>query len=208
MFPKVTYFENIPTQAPERQILLRLGYNIHRTVLNDLHRRKLAEGIRRGTALCNLQGAYCRTFISEHGPDYIELETGQRFQSAQLAELLGPCPELVLLAATVGGQIGAASREAIDAGDAALGVILDAVASETADAGLDWLMRLLNQILAKSGLKLTKNRFSPGYGDLTLDNQRIIFTMLALEKLQLRLTPECLLIPEKSVLAIAGCLTH
>jgi hypothetical protein len=205
MTPKVTYFENIPARAPEKQILLRLGYHIHRTVLNDLHRRKLTEGIRRGAALCNLQGAYCRVRISEHGPDYTVVENGRRFQSAQLAELLRPCPELVLMAATVGGHISAASREAIATGDASLGVILDAVASETADAGLDWLMQLLNQIQAKLGLKLTKHRFSPGYGDLTLDNQRIIFTMLALEKLQLRLTPECILIPEKSVLAIAGC---
>jgi hypothetical protein len=201
---KVNYFKNIPTTAPERQILLRLGYNTHLTVLNELHRQKLADGIRQGAALCNLQGAYCRVPIIEQGPDYIVMANRQVFHSAQLAKLLSPCSEVVLIAATVGSAIGAVIRQAINSDDAARGVILDAVASETADAGLDWLMQLINQMLAKNGLKLTKHRYSPGYGDLTLDNQQLIYDVLALQKLKLTLTPEYILIPEKSVLAIAG----
>jgi hypothetical protein len=201
---KVNYFENIPTVAEERQILLRLGYNIHLTVLNGLHRQKLDDSIRYGAALCKLQGAFCRVPIIEHGTDYVRMVNRQVFHSAQLAKLLSSCSELVLLAATVGSAIGAVIREAISTGDAAQGVILDAVASETADAGLDWLMQLFNQMQAKTGLKLTKHRYSPGYGDLLLDNQQIIYDILALQKLKLTLTPEYILIPEKSVLAIAG----
>jgi hypothetical protein len=201
---KVNYFQQIPAHVPERQILFRLGYNTHLTSLNELHRQKLAVGIRRGTALCQLQGAYSRVAIREHGLDYTALVEGIIFRSAQLAELLRPCGEVVLMAATVGSMIGEAAREAIGTGDAAQGVILDAVASETADAGLDWLMQLINQMLAKNGLKLTKYRYSPGYGDLTLENQQTIFTALALEKLQMKLTADYILIPEKSVLAIAG----
>jgi hypothetical protein len=201
---KVNYFESIPALVPKRQILFRLGYNTHLTVLNELHRQKLAEGIRRGASLCRLQGAYCRIPISEHGPDYTTLANGTVFQSARLAELVRPCPEVALMAATVGRMIVTAIGEAMSTGDAAQGVILDAVASETADAGLDWIMRLINQMLAKNGLKLTQYRYSPGYGDLALDNQRIIFEALALEKLRLTLTSEFILVPEKSVLAIAG----
>jgi hypothetical protein len=184
--------------------LFRLGDNTHLTVLNELHRQKLDDGISQGAALCNLQGAYCRVPLIEHGSDYTMMANRQIFSSARLAKLLIPCSEVVLMAATVGSMVGVAIRAAMSTGDAAQGVILDAVASETADAGLDWLMQLLNQMLAKNGLKLTKHRYSPGYGDLALDNQRIIFDALALEKLQLTLTSECILIPEKSVLAIAG----
>jgi hypothetical protein len=201
---KVNYFKSIPIAANERQILFRLGYNTHLTVLNELHRQKLDDGISQGAVLCNLQGAYCRVPLIEHGPDYTMMADRQIFSSVQLAKLLSPCSEVVLMAATVGSMISVAIRAAMSTGDAAQGVILDAVASETADAGLDWLMQLLNQMLAKNGLKLTKHRYSPGYGDLALDNQRIIFNALALEKLQLTLTSECILIPEKSVLAIAG----
>ena len=75
---------------------------------------------------------------------------------------------------------------------------------ETADAGLDWLMDFINKMLRKEGKKLTEQRFSPGYGDLPLANQRLIYDLLKLERLGLKLTEKCMLIPEKSVLAIAG----
>jgi hypothetical protein len=204
MMTKVNYFEKIPACAGEREIMARLGYNPHLTVLNELHRDKLAEGIQLGSALCNLRGAYRRVGISEHGANYTVIENRQVFHSANLAKLLRGSTELVLLAATVGAKIGDVIRHEVTAGDAARGVILDAVASETADTGLDWLMQLLNQLLSKTGLKMTQRRYSPGYGDLTLPYQRLIYEILELQRLQLTLTDEYILIPEKSVLAIAG----
>lgn len=47
-------------------------------------------------------------------------------------------------------------------------------------------------------------RYSPGYGDLPLTNQKIIFDILNLERLGLRITERFMLVPEKSVIAIAG----
>lgn len=66
------------------------------------------------------------------------------------------------------------------------------------------MMEFLNKMLRKEGKKLTKHRYSPGYGDLPLLNQRLIYSLLNLERLELKLTDQCMLIPEKSVLAVAG----
>jgi cobalamin-dependent methionine synthase I len=77
------------------------------------------------------------------------------------------------------------------------------VASETADAGLDWIQAFLNSQMAKQGRKLT-TRYSPGYGDLDLSAQKVIYDALKLEKIGISITDRYLLIPEKSVLAIAG----
>jgi len=60
------------------------------------------------------------------------------------------------------------------------------------------------KLLLREGRCLTRRRYSPGYGDLALSNQKIIYDALGLEKLGLTLTERFLLIPEKSVLAIAG----
>ncbi|HYH04144.1 MAG TPA: methionine synthase [Bacillota bacterium] len=204
MVSQVKYFERIPALPSRKSILLRLGYNPHLTVLSESHQQNLDEGIVSGAALCNLAGAYCRVRIEEHGPEKVVLENRQVFRSANLAKLLRNSDEVLLMASTVGNDIVESIRQAVSGGNAAHGVILDAVASETADTGLDWIMSILNNLLAKEGKKLTKHRYSPGYGDLPLANQKIIFDMLGLERLHMCLTNELILVPEKSVLAIAG----
>ncbi|HEY8464531.1 MAG TPA: methionine synthase [Bacillota bacterium] len=204
MISKVKYFERIPATAKRKSILLRLGYNQHLTVINDTQQLKLDDGIRRGIALCNLAGAYLRIRLSEHSPEKVVLENGQVIPSVNLARLLKNSDEVLLMGATVGAEIVTMIHQEITDGDPSQAVILDAVASETADAGLDWIMDLFNKLLAREGKKLTKHRYSPGYGDLALANQKIIFDLLDLGKLDLMLTKEYILIPEKSVLALAG----
>jgi cobalamin-dependent methionine synthase I len=66
------------------------------------------------------------------------------------------------------------------------------------------MMAFLNRMLAREGRKTTKHRYSPGYGDLSLRHQKIIFDLLDLQRLDLTITPDYILIPEKSVVAIAG----
>jgi hypothetical protein len=83
-------------------------------------------------------------------------------------------------------------------------LILDSVASQTADAALDWIVQMLNKIFAREGKKLTKHRYSPGFGDLPLSYQKEIFEALKLYKLNMSITEKFMLVPEKSVIAIAG----
>ncbi len=51
---------------------------------------------------------------------------------------------------------------------------------------------------------VSRKRFSPGYGDFDLANQRIFYSLLELDKLDIQLTESCILIPEKSVIAMTG----
>jgi hypothetical protein len=201
---KVRYFDHIPAMAGEKEILSRLGYNRHLTVLTGEHRAGLQADIRRGLALCDLKGAYCRVPVIGREIDRIIMANQQILESVSLAKLLTGSDELVLMAATVGAEVVSVVREEVGQGDITLGVIMDAVASETADAGLDWMMAFLNRMLAREGRKTTKHRYSPGYGDLSLRHQKIIFDLLDLQRLDLTLTPDYILIPEKSVVAIAG----
>lgn len=201
---KVQYFDYIPAAPKIEEIFLRLGYNRHLTVLTEERRAALRENVRRGLALCNLRGAYCRVRIIARESARITMENQRILESASLAKLLTGSDELILMAATVGAEIVSAVREEVSGGDITLGVIMDAVASEAADAGLDWMMGFINRIIAREGRKTTKHRYSPGYGDLSLKHQKVIFDLLDLQRLDLTLTPDFILIPEKSVLAIAG----
>ena len=84
------------------------------------------------------------------------------------------------------------------------GVVLDAAASEITDAALDWIAGYFDQILRRERKRLLHARYSAGYGDLLLENQRTMHRLLTLEKIGVTITESCILIPEKSVTAITG----
>ncbi|MBN1636781.1 MAG: methionine synthase, partial [Deltaproteobacteria bacterium] len=83
-------------------------------------------------------------------------------------------------------------------------VVLDATASEVVDASLDWLMSYFRQSLMREMKTLTSRRVSAGYGDFLMENQKSIYSLLMLNRLGISLTHSHILIPEKSVTAVAG----
>jgi len=91
--------------------------------------------------------------------------------------------------------------------DVTRAVVFDAVASEMTDAGLDWIMRYWNQELRRENKTLTKRRMSAGYGDFLLENQKIFHALLDLNCLGVTITPQYILVPEKSVTGVAGILS-
>lgn len=200
----VTYLEHIPAIPKRERILARLGHRAATTILTDDQSAFLDRGMEEALLLCQVKGAYRRIPVAECSDRIIRLENNTVFESAGLAQLLSRSTEMVLMASTAGSAIMHRIADEVSKGNAALGLILDATASHAADAGLDWMVSFLNGMLQRHGKRLTSRRFSPGYGDLSLEHQRIIFDLLNLDRMGLHLTEKYMLIPEKSVLAIAG----
>ncbi len=142
--------------------------------------------------------------IIEHGPLLTRIENNVVLESESLAKFLSESDEIVLMAVTAGAEVVERIFLEVTEGNAALGTVLDSVASETPDAGLDWIAKSINGMLGKEGKRLTRRRYSPGYGDLSLFHQKVIYDVLHLERLGLTLTEKYMLVPEKSVIAIAG----
>ncbi|HBE78265.1 MAG TPA: methionine synthase [Firmicutes bacterium] len=196
-------FYNIPLDPEIESVLIRLGSRKNAPIDADFF-RMLEEGMKQAKILSHPTGLYLPLKIFQRTADTVVLENETYFQSTSLSRLLQNSEETVLMAATIGPEIVDAIMNEVTQKDAALGVILDAVASQTTDAVLDWMMDYLNILLAKKGRKLTRHRYSPGYGDLSLVYQKSIFETLKLNKLGLKLTDKYMLVPEKSVIAIAG----
>ena len=57
---------------------------------------------------------------------------------------------------------------------------------------------------AKQSLMTTTFRFSPGYGDFELENQKGIFKLLDPAKIGITLTEKLIMIPRKSISGIIG----
>ena len=105
---------------------------------------------------------------------------------------------------TAGDAIMDAIKKQTLQNDLAAAVVYDATASEMTDAALDWMMNYINRILRREAKYLLPRRFSAGYADFDLENQKIIYEQLQMKKIGVTITPSFILIPEKSVTAISG----
>ena len=120
-----------------------------------------------------------------------------------IEKLLEQCRETVLFAATLGPEIDQITRkyEVIDAADA---LIMDACASVAIENVCNHFEEDLCREITKEGKYLT-DRFSPGYGDLSLEIQKDLCRMLnASRRIGLTVSESMLMVPCKSVTAIMG----
>ena len=124
---------------------------------------------------------------------------GIRLSGNAIAEHLEGCTEAVFMAATLSAQgdmfiSRAKARSMTDA------LIADALAKFPCQKRI-WRILFLKELQGK----YTTWRFSPGYGDLPLDLQEDILSLLdAQRKIGLTVTDSSILIPTKSVTAIMG----
>lgn len=200
----LNYIERIPVVLPEKEILARLKYNIHKTEMDDTTRSRILGVMNRGFAACEPKGVWLRMQIEQVRDDTVLLEGGFIIAGRSVAELLRGSSAAVLMGVTVGPAIVELASAAVSSGDGASALVYDAVGSETAEAAIDWLNMYIAQQVKRRGENLTRMRFSAGYGDFMLENQKHFFELLGLEKLGVSLTERYIFIPEKTVTAIAG----
>ncbi|MCD8300782.1 MAG: vitamin B12 dependent methionine synthase, activation domain protein [Clostridiales bacterium] len=120
-----------------------------------------------------------------------------------IREMLAPCREAVLLAATLGAKVEQVlmRREVTDMAEA---VIMDACASAAIENVCDHFEETMRKEVGAESLYLT-SRFSPGYGDLPLSLQSDMCRILnTSRRIGLSVTETSIMVPRKSVTAIMG----
>ena len=124
-----------------------------------------------------------------------------RLKSADLARNLAGCERAVLFVATAGMETERQRKRAAVTAQP-LSLALDAVGTAAIECFCDLLcLRFAQEFPALS----PRPRFSPGYGDLSIDAQRPLLDMLEAERLiGVALTDALLMLPQKSVSAIMG----
>ena len=119
-----------------------------------------------------------------------------------LADLCRGCKKAVLIAVTIGSGIDMLLRRS-QAEDMSEAVILDACASAEIERVTDLAeSEIIRSISPEEHLTM---RFSPGYGDVPLEeSQKIILALSADRRIGLKLTGTDMLVPMKSVTAVIG----
>ena len=203
----IVLMPNLPLALPERQIRSRLGHAAETTRLEPEQAAFLQEKMRLAFALVKAQGLYrCLDILSNDGESLLLAEQS-RIYSRDLAKMLRDSQQVWLAAVTIGPSLGEQSAELFAQGQAAAAAVYDAVGSECADASMDFLQEYAGTQLRRSARSLSKFRFSPGYGDWSLEAQKDFFAWLKPESIGLQLSDKLLLLPEKSVTALAAVRT-
>ena len=204
MFQGPVYFHAMRVTLPMKAIYKRLGFKKGVTKLKPAEENKLVATINEALSVVHLKGAACMLDLVRVDRSGVELEDKTVFTSSALAGMLSGCGQVLLMGATAGQTIMEEISSATQSENLTRAVILDAVASEMTDSGLDWIVDYMNQDLMRKSRRLTKARFSAGYGDFSLENQKTVHALLHLDKIGVSITDRCILMPEKSVTAVAG----
>ena len=150
-----------------------------------------------------LQYKVCYTVLSaEIDGDIISLPCGQ-IESKNLAKNLSGCDKAIVFAATIGVGIDRLiSKYSRLSPTKAL--CFQAIGAERVEALCDNFCEKMKSEFEKGGERL-KPRFSPGYGDLPLETQKLIFSLLDCPKrIGVTLGDTLLMSPSKSVTAFVG----
>ena len=124
-------------------------------------------------------------------------------RSEKLRKNLEGCDRTVLFAATIGSGIDRLIRR-FEKADPKLGLLLQGLGAERVESLCDVFNADVTAICESAGGS-TCMRYSPGYGDLSIEVQRQFLPLLDAERrLGITLSDSCLMSPSKSVTAIIG----
>ena len=197
------FFDSIPIQVPREKIYIRLGYKNHITAVSDKQRKEFENYINEAFVLIKLKGASLSVSVERIKNSEITLSNGKIFKSKLLSNFIGNCKEVFFMGATSGREIVSAILDSKST-NLTKRTVFDATASEATDWALGWIHDYHNQKLHRENKSLTPNRISCGYGDFLLEYQRDIHEMLNLRKIDVDITENFILKPEKSVTALSG----
>ena len=135
--------------------------------------------------------------------DGMPVIAGYLFESRDLARNLKGCSKAALLAATIGMETDRHIRRA------QIRSMKDAALLQAASAAMvEKYTDIINEEIICEGKNMglyPRPRYSPGYGDLSLETQKIVFTLLNPEKhAGITLTDSLLMVPSKSITAVIG----
>ena len=125
------------------------------------------------------------------------------FKSQVVVQLLEQCQQVAIFVVTIGKYLEETAWKLARDGLVLQATVLDAVGSDAVEKVADGVQDKIKEIAGTEGL-VTSRRFSPGYCDWDIGQQRMLFHALTGHTLGVRLTGECLMIPQKSISGIIG----
>lgn len=189
--------------ASKKEVIRYLGYRaLHQPDeiidrLIDLSILELKEKLRPGLVWDEFSCKVC-----SDGKTVLLGYDGKQIFSEKLAQNLSGCTSVVMFAATIGSEVDKHIR-LTNYTDAAKACVLQATGAMYIEEYVNAFNEYIDKKEKEAGNE-TVMRYSPGYGDLALENQKLFFSLLNCSKIGLTLMNTLIMAPEKSVTAFIG----
>lgn len=186
-----------------KEAIRYLGYGSH--AVDDQTFALIADSFQSLQPVVNKRSIY-RIFVLEYADDH-EIRFGNlKVESKSLGKNLLGCDKIVLFGATLGvGVDQLITRTSLR--DMAKAVTLQACAAALLEEYCDECQASIGKEMKKDGRYL-RPRFSPGYGDFSIEHQKNLMQMLDCAKnIGLTMTDSFMMSPTKSVTAVIGAST-
>jgi len=131
------------------------------------------------------------------------IEESVIFKSRVVARLLEKCEKVAIFALTIGAHLEETVHKLAKDRLVLQASVLDAIGSAATEKAAALIQRRIREIASDEGL-YTSQRFSPGYCDWEVGQQRMLFWALNGNTAGIRLTGRCLMVPQKSMSGIIG----
>lgn len=184
----------------EREVLRYLGYK--RDLITEEDISMVRDYTKEVRAILSPKACYEKYPVEVSADGLIKMPYGEIVSKNLTMNLLG-CKEIYMFAATIGPRFDMAliRARAVSISKAA---VFQSIGAAAVEEVCDSLNAMIDDLELQAGNK-TRPRYSPGFGDMTLDNQKGVFSVLRPEKhIGVTLKDNLIMAPEKSVTAIIG----
>ncbi|MFC1976789.1 vitamin B12 dependent-methionine synthase activation domain-containing protein [Chloroflexota bacterium] len=131
------------------------------------------------------------------------LEDGVVFESEVIARLLEKAVKVAVFVLTIGRYLEDAVTQLAQGGLVLQSAVLDAVGSDATERLADSVESQISEVANNQGLTISR-RFSPGYCDWDVSQQKSVFQAMKGDCAGVQLTDGCLMLPRKSISGIIG----
>ena len=136
------------------------------------------------------------------GP-YAIIDDSIVFKSEVIANLLERCCMVAIFLVTIGSHLEETAAQLADDGLILQSYVLDAIGSEAVEKVADYVHNMTNKMANDDGF-VSSRRFSPGYCDWDISQQKILFKAVNGDSIGVYLTEQCIMMPQKSISGIIG----
>ncbi|MEA3416738.1 MAG: vitamin B12 dependent-methionine synthase activation domain-containing protein [Thermodesulfobacteriota bacterium] len=133
----------------------------------------------------------------------VYLRGGLSFNSSILAKVMKNCDNIVCFIATIGSDVDEKITLLSAKNHLSYAYILDTMGSTAIESMVDKFHKSTGELYRAKGGGVTM-RFSPGYCDWPITEQKKLFRVLDSNQMDIELTDSCLMQPRKSISGIFG----
>ena len=170
---------------------------------SDNIRKALDTSLRKARSLVKPRHIFTEKKISALGADFIEIEGGSRFLTKKIPPFIKGASHLVLFVVTIGDGVENEASILTSGPDPLNGYLLDRLGSFAAESLAENMEKRLRRDYSIHK-KSVSSRFSPGYCDWPTEEQFKMTKALDFSKAGVILTEGCMMVPKKSISAIAA----